>query len=85
MSANTLTAEETRKIIEQFYKDCLKFWKNEKKHHQDRYKNQIDPIKLAIRDVLLLKSNPYVPSYQALDSQTVHKWKKSIQKVHGHE
>lgn len=44
-------------VAELFYQDCLKFWKGDKE--------------AALRDVALLKNNPFSPNGILLDRQAV--------------
>lgn len=64
---NTLSYEETYKILENFFEDCERFWKNEKQNYPQNYKEEIDVKQNTLRDVLNLKNNPYSPKGKSLN------------------
>lgn len=53
---------ESRTILEQFFKECLNFWRKEGRGERMAYK-------LAIKDVEGLKKDPYSPNGMEIDEE----------------
>jgi len=64
-----LNEKETKKVLDSFYKECLRFWEKEKERGQD-----VDPVKMAKADIKSLKHDPREPKGAKLDEETVKNW-----------
>lgn len=60
--------DETIKICEKFYTECVRFWNRE---------NHAEPAKMALDDVSRLEFNPFSPNGEKLDKAAVNGFVKS--------
>lgn len=64
---NAHTFEETMKFLNEFYKSCLKFWKREKQNNSHMYKEEINVVKNALKEVSNITTNPFSPNGRPLN------------------
>lgn len=65
----SLGEKETKDILDNFYKECLRFWEREVERGQD-----VVPEEMALRDVRNLTYDPRSPKGRKLDGETVKTW-----------
>lgn len=64
-----LGVEETKKVLDKFYRECLSFWEREKEKGYD-----VDVKEFALKDVQNLEREPWSPKGALLDKDVVLKW-----------
>lgn len=74
----TLTAEETKQILDKFYVECLNFWKRETDRDNKIKKDDVE--QLALRDVKCIKRDPTVPLGRYLDVTAKEEWVQEKEK-----
>lgn len=62
-----LSVKETEIRLENFFKDCLAFWKRE--GYDDR-----EAFELALSDTKTIKKDPFSPMGEELDAETKNKF-----------
>lgn len=74
----TLTAEETKQILDNFYVECLNFWQREANRDYKIKKEDVE--KIALRDVKCIKRDPTVPWGRYLDVTAKEEWVQEKEK-----
>ena len=62
-----LTAQETEKVLDKFFRECWRFWKLRENTDRQSFEN-------ALKDTRNLKHNPYVPTGDLLDEEAKQKF-----------